>query len=138
MTPTVEKLIGDYINSPTGTIRTIYPIVDHVDLEYHKNPDEPKVKNRLTVNEWLTVDVYLTSPIEHIHDLWDTHNFDWTYMMDHHITKGIFKLFGVNKLPYEIKIYAPWNEENIHQNFERSFRTNSKWEYIDGTPGLTW
>ena len=59
-------------------------------------------------------------------------------MVDHHITKGIFKLFGINKLPYEIKIYSPWYEENIHQNFERSFRTNSKWEYIDGTPGLTW
>ena len=42
MTPAVEKIINDYINSPTGKIKQIYPVVEKIDLEYHTNPEVGK------------------------------------------------------------------------------------------------
>ena len=124
MTPEVEKIINDYINSPTGKIRQIYPVVEKIDLEYHTNPDvEKSFYGERQSDEWLDITVYLNSPIGEEEDLWDTHNFDWSYMMDYHITNDLVKLFGGKKLPYELRIYAP---------------DDSHWKYITGTGGLTW
>ena len=118
MTPEIEKIINDYINSPTGTIKQIYPVIDNIVLTYNATPD-----NR----EWLKVNVFVNTYIEKATDLYDIHNFDWAWMMDYHILRNIFKLFGIDKLPYELNVYAP---KNI--NHEGEF----PWEYITGTDGI--
>ena len=135
MTPSVEKIISDYINSPTGTIRSIYPVIDHIDFEYHETNNA--LSNVLT-KQWVSLNVYLNSPIDMVEDLWDTHNFDWTYMMDYHITKGVFKMLGIKKLPYDLKIYAPRDEEDYNNMLRGSSPEDSKWKYIEGTGGLQW
>ena len=34
MTPEVEKAIQKYLNSPTGTIKSVYPAIDHIDFKF--------------------------------------------------------------------------------------------------------
>ena len=141
MTPEVEKIINDYINSPTGKIRQIYPVVEKIDLEYHNNPEiEKSFYGERQSEEWLGVTVYLNSPIDMEEDLWDTHNFDWSYMMDYHISNDVVKLFGGKKLPYELKIYAPRDEDDYNNMLRHPNNTpeDSYWKYITGTGGLTW
>ena len=54
MTPEVEKIINDYINSPTGKIKQIYPVVEKIDLDYHTNPGiEKSYYGDRQSDEWL-------------------------------------------------------------------------------------
>ena len=151
MTPQVEKIINDYINSPTGKIKQIYPVIDKIDLEYHINPEVDRTLDFTGMNridsptgrdsrEWLEVNVYLNTPIDEEEDLWDTHNFDWAWMMDHHIMGDIIKLFGINKLPYKLYIYAPRDEDDYNNMLRHPDNTteNSYWKYITGSGGLNY
>ena len=141
MTPEVEKIINDYLNSPTGKIRQIYPVVEKIDLKYYTNPAAEKSYYRgarIMSDAWLGINVYLNSPIDMVEDLWDTHNFDWGWMMDHHITGDVVKLFGGKKLPYDLKIYAPRDEEDYDSMLRVNSPEDSHWKYITGTGGITW
>lgn len=120
MTPEIEKIINDYINSPTGTIKQIYPIIDKINLKYNSGPNN---------SEWLMVSVYLNTYIENKRDLWDIHLFDWVWMMDQHIINKIFKLFDLKKLPYELNVYGPKDNNPT---------SDSQWKYITGSGGLMW
>ena len=139
MTPEIEKVINDYINSPTGKIRQSYPVVEKIDLVYHTNPSiERSYYGDRQSDEWLELNVYLNSPIDMEEDLWDTHNLDWSYMMDYHITNDVVKLFGGKKLPYDLKIYAPRDEDDYTNMLRANSPEDSYWKYITGTGGLTW
>ena len=141
MTPEVEKIINDYLNSPTGKIRQVYPVVEKIDLKYYTNPAAEKSYYRgapIMSDAWLGINVYLNSPIDMVEDLWDTHNFDWGWMMDHHITGDVVKLFGGKKLPYDLKVYAPRDEEDYDSMLRVNSPEDSHWKYITGTGGLTW
>ncbi len=139
MTIEVEQIINDYINSPTGVIKKTYPVIDNIDLEYHEYMKHDTAVYGVNKGQgWFEVNVYLNRPVEMEEDLWDTHNFDWAWMMDHHITKNVLKLFGIKKLPYRLYVYAPRDEEDYNNMLRANSPEDSKWKYIAGSGGLTY
>ena len=47
-------------------------------------------------------------------------------------------LFGGKKLPYNLKIYAPRDEDDYTNMLRVNSPEDSYWKYITGTGGLTW
>jgi len=111
MTPQVEKAIQQYINSPTGTIKAVYPSIDHIDFkfvegeEYYQGMPYPEL-----THDYIEVEVYMKYPARDEDELWFKYNVDPYYMMDHWV-EDVYKLFGERWVRYELKVFAPLNGE---------------------------
>lgn len=114
MTPEVEKAIHNYLNSPTGTIKTVYPAIDHVDFkftegeEYFQGMPYPELSH-----DYITVKIYMKYPVKDEDELWFKYNVDPYYLMDHWV-QDTYKLFGEPWTRYEFSVFSPvgdkWKE----------------------------
>ena len=79
----LEKLLN------SGIIKSIYPIVGNIEVDYSENPVIGELEGTLHLN------IYLNEQIEQGDDLWDKFNFDEHWMVDHHIRK-LLPYLGIN------------------------------------------
>jgi hypothetical protein len=70
----LEKLLN------SDVIKNIYPIVGEIEVHNSDNPFDV-LENTLHLN------IYLNEPIEHGDDLWNNHQFDEHWMVDHHVRR---------------------------------------------------
>lgn len=114
MKKAIETSIQKYINSPTGTIKTVYPAIEYIDFKFI--PGEEYYQGMPyyeTTHDGVDVKVYLKYSVANEEELWRRYNVDPHYMMDYWF-KDIYKLFGIYEMKYTLTIFAPldgkWNE----------------------------
>ena len=114
MTPEVEKAIQRYLNSPTGTIKTVYPAIDHIDFKFVEGEEYYQGMPYIaTTHDSIDVKIYMKYPVKDEDELWFKYNVDPYYLMDYWV-KDTYKLFGEPWTRYEFSVFTPvedgWKE----------------------------
>ena len=111
MTPEVEKAIQKYLNSPTGTIKTVYPAIDHIDFKFVEGEEYFQGMPYFeTTHDSVDVKVYMKYPVKDEEELWSRYNVDPYYMMDYWV-KDVYKLFAEPWGRYELRVFTPLDGE---------------------------